>query len=199
MIAPAQQPGYFDALYAENLDPWGFETRPYERTKYAATLAALPRARFASALEVGCSIGVLTALLATRCDAVLGIDVAVAALDRARTRCRDLTGVAFAPSALPKHAPAGPFDLVLLSEVLYYFDRAQLVATAQSLIAVMACDAIVVLVHWLGPTPDYPLTGDEAVAAFEDTMQAAGARFTVVQRARTADYRLDVLARVRST
>ena len=32
----------------------------YEREKYDLTLAALPEARYASALEVGCSIGVLT-------------------------------------------------------------------------------------------------------------------------------------------
>ena len=51
---------YFDALYAGKDDPWGFATSPYEQAKYAATLEALATTRFASAFEVGCSIGVLT-------------------------------------------------------------------------------------------------------------------------------------------
>ncbi len=49
-------PSYFDERYAKNLDPWDFETSDYERAKYVATLDALPRARYSSALEVGCSI-----------------------------------------------------------------------------------------------------------------------------------------------
>ena len=53
-------PEYFDRMYAESDDPWRFETSEYERRKYAATLAALPRARYENALEIGCSIGVLT-------------------------------------------------------------------------------------------------------------------------------------------
>ena len=36
-------PEYFDHVYQANRDPWNFETSPYERAKYAATLAALPR------------------------------------------------------------------------------------------------------------------------------------------------------------
>ena len=34
---------YFTALYAADADPWRFATSDYEREKYAATLAALPR------------------------------------------------------------------------------------------------------------------------------------------------------------
>ena len=55
---------YFDRKYAFDPDPWGFATSAYEADKYRATLAALPRARYRRALEVGCSIGVLTERLA---------------------------------------------------------------------------------------------------------------------------------------
>lgn len=57
-------PSYFDDLYQAKADPWGFETSEYEANKYAATLAALPNARYRSAFEIGGSIGVLTAKLA---------------------------------------------------------------------------------------------------------------------------------------
>ena len=64
-------PQYFERLYAESADPWDFEASPYETAKYAATLAALPRPRYANALELGCSIGVLTRQLAPRCERLL--------------------------------------------------------------------------------------------------------------------------------
>ena len=58
-------------MYAAAADPWGFEDRWYEQRKYAISLAMLPAARYRSAFEPGCSIGVLTAdarrRAATRC------------------------------------------------------------------------------------------------------------------------------------
>ncbi|RYI86437.1 MAG: hypothetical protein EON47_22590, partial [Acetobacteraceae bacterium] len=71
---------YFDALYAATPDPWAFASSDYEREKYAATLAALPRPHYARVLEIGCSIGVLTRMLAGRGDAVVALDVAETAL-----------------------------------------------------------------------------------------------------------------------
>ena len=66
-------------------DPWSVDDSWYEERKRDLTLAALPRRRFRRALEVGCSIGALTARLAERCDEVLALDeseVAVAAAAR---------------------------------------------------------------------------------------------------------------------
>jgi hypothetical protein len=64
---------YFDDLYAGERDPWEFETSAYEQAKYDATLAALPRPRYRRGLEIGCSIGVLTARLAGRCGSLVAI------------------------------------------------------------------------------------------------------------------------------
>lgn len=189
MTAPAQLPGYFDRLYADNPDPWGFEGNPYEDAKYTATVAALPRPRYRSALEVGCSIGILTARIAPSCDALLSTDVADAALASAARRCADLPHVRFERSMLPGTPPAGRFDLILLSEVLYYFDRDALVQVAHALASVADPGADLVLVHWLGPTPDYPLTGDQAVDVFETSLPGA----IVMARDRQDGYRLDVL------
>lgn len=189
MIAPALQPGYFDALYEGSADPWGFETSPYEDAKYAATLAALDGRHYADAIEIGCSIGVLTARLAPSCDRLLGTDVAEAALAIARKRCAAQPQVRFALSTLPDRPPPGGFDLILLSEVLYYFDDAGIARTADAVRAMALPDADILLVHWLGPTPDYPQTGDGAVGAFE----AALSPFEVRRRERTPQYRLDLL------
>lgn len=181
---------YFDALYERSPDPWSFETSDYERAKYAATLAALPRPRYARALEVGCSIGVLTERLAARCDALLALEPAARALERARARCRDLPHVAFRQARVPEGWPDGRFDLILLSEVVYYLapdDVARLAARAR--------DAIlpgghVELVHWTRTT-DYPLSGDAAAEMF---IAAATPHLEIVAQQRTGDYRLDLLA-----
>ena len=50
---------YFEEMYRDSDDPWEFGTSPYEQRKYAVTVASLPRSRYRSAYEPGCSIGVL--------------------------------------------------------------------------------------------------------------------------------------------
>ncbi len=182
-------PDYFEERYAADPDPWRFATSAYERAKYAATLEALPRPRYASALEVGCSIGVLTRRLAERCDALLAVDVAEAALDQARTRCRDLAHVRFARAQVPGAWPAGGFDLILLSEVVYYLDAADVGRLAECLRDGLRSGGDVVLVHWTGET-HYPLTGDEAAKILIDRTAPF---LTLVHQARTDEYRLDVL------
>lgn len=181
-------PDYFDALYARDPDPWRFAASPYERHKYDATLQALPRQRYARALEVGCSIGVLTRRLAERCDELLALDVAEAALKEARSRCADLPHVRFERRHVPAEWPDGRFDLILLSEVVYYLDGDDVHRLAASVDAATLPGAHVVLVHWLGET-HYPLTGDEAADSFMRASRAAR-----IAGSRTADYRLDVLA-----
>ena len=73
---------YFEEMYRDSDDPWEFGTSPYEQRKYAVTVASLPRIRYRSAYEPGCSIGVLTELLATRCDRLLSSDIIPSALQR---------------------------------------------------------------------------------------------------------------------
>ena len=117
------RPEYFDAIYTADPDPWKFAASPYERGKYTLTLNAMPKSRYRSALEVGCSIGVLTRSLASRCDAVVAIDAAEAPLVEARRRCADLPGVRFEQMFVPDEWPDGEFELILLSEVVYYLSR----------------------------------------------------------------------------
>lgn len=181
---------YFDDLYARDPDPWRFASSPYEREKYAATLAALPRAHYASVLEVGCSIGVLTRQLADRTDALLAIDLATDALEEARRRCADHPLVRFDRVRVPEQWPAGRFDLILLSEVVYYLDRRDVAALAERVAASIAPGGDIVLVHWLGET-HYPLSGDDAAEMFMASIAARGVGSA--GGSRTDDYRLDVL------
>src|ERR1700760_3882066 len=113
------KPKYFDDLYAANSDPWNFVASPYEQAKYALTLDAMPKPLYRLALEVGCSIGVLTRALASRCDVVLGIDAAETPLAEATRRCADLPNVRFERMFVPDEWPDGAFGLIVLSEVIY--------------------------------------------------------------------------------
>ena len=178
------RPDYFDGLYAADPDPWRFATSDYEREKYAATLAALPPRRFAAALEVGCSIGVLTQQLAARCDRLLALDVAEAALAQARERCPTVT---FERRSVPDEWPPGRFDLIVFSEVLYYLDAAGIRATAARAMQAINPDGCILMVHYLGGT-DYPSTGDEAAEGF---MAASG--LSPALQVREPLYRIDRL------
>ena len=184
-------PDYFEALYTQDGDPWKFASSAYERDKYARTLAALAQPRYASALEVGCSIGVLTRELAARCDRLLALDSAPTPLIEARRRCHDLAHVEFEQMFAPGEWPAGMFDLILLSEVVYYLDAADVSRLAQRVADSLAPGGTVVLVHWTGET-DYPLTGDEATELF---IASLGDRVEIVGADRLPEYRLDVLKR----
>ena len=187
---PPVTPEHFDRLYASDPDPWKFATSEYERDKYAATLAALPRPRFARAFEVGCSIGVLTRQLAARCDAILAVDVAEAALQGAAARCQDQPHVQFARMVVPQDWPPGAFDLILFSEVLYYLDDADRAAAARLSLRSLLPGGSIILVNWHGPTDGF-CTGDDAAEAMA---AACAPALRPVFQQRAEKYRLDVLS-----
>ena len=180
---------YFDALYAADPDPWKFRTSDYEAAKYQATLEALPRPHYGSALEIGCSIGVLTRMLAGRCARLLALDGAARAIAQARRHCAGLAQVELQQREIPRQWPRGRFDLILFSEVLYYLGHEDLTRTASLALKSLRPGGEVLLVHWTGTT-DYPLSGDAAVESF---MAAAGPGLVTAMQARTDRYRLDLL------
>jgi SAM-dependent methyltransferase len=149
----------FEDEYARRSDPWGLASRWYEARKYALTVASLPEKRYRRAFEPGCSIGVLTALLADRCEYLLAADGVDAAVQQARDRVADIGHVEVARLVVPRDWPDGPWDLVVLSELGYYLDARDLTLLLDRAAATMTSGATLVAVHWRGPT-DHPLTGD---------------------------------------
>ena len=185
-MKPTLPRDYFDRLYQNDADPWNFATKEYEHRKYAATLENLPRAHYQSALELGCSIGVLTQLLAARAEHVLSVDAAQIAVDAARARCAGLQNIEIKRATLPDEFPAGQFDLIMMSEVGYYFDRPDLKQLSERILNGLKTGGDLVTVHYLPDVPDYPLTGDEVHEFF---LQIAGLQHLSGFRAER--YRLD--------
>ena len=188
-------PGYFEDVYRANDDPWAFASSPYEREKYAATLAALPRPRYERAFEIGCSIGVLTAQLATRCGHLLSVDVSETALAQARQRCAGLPQVELRNMQVPNKFPGGEFDLMLLSEVGYYWSPPDLARAADQLLAALPAGGQLLLVHWTPVVPDYPQTGDEVHEFFLQKAQPGGPLSHLTGH-RADKYRLDLFERI---
>lgn len=182
----SRPPDYFDELYSRNPDPWGFTTSPYERDKYQATLAALPKPRYGDALEIGCSIGVFTHLLSPRCDRLLAIDGSSKAIELAQARCVDLPHVTVAQRLVPEQWPSGARDLILFAEVLYFLEPGDIERSARLAEASLAPDGCILLVNWLGST-ETTLGGDAAAGLFLSSLTSAVQSTTL----RRPEYRLD--------
>lgn len=191
---PADAPGdalpreYFDGFYARHDDPWGLESRWYERRKRALLMATLPRERFASVLEIGCATGLVTRELAARADRVLAVDIAAAAIDRAAARLGGARHVSFSQRDATRDWPAGAFDLVVLSEVGYFWSAAALRRVLDAVHGSLAPDGVLVACHWRHAFQAAPQTGDDVHA-----MLAASDLRSLSQHVED-DFRLDVLA-----
>ena len=154
----------FANLYAANADPWGTATREYESRKRDVALACLPRPRYRRALDVGCGTGLLTVELASRCDEVVAFDGVAAAVAATREATVGLENVRVEMARLPDQVPAGPFDLVVFSEVLYYLDRADMAMVLATLERRLEPGADILAVDWRPPTHDAPRDADSAHA-----------------------------------
>jgi predicted TPR repeat methyltransferase len=184
-------PGDFEARYRADEDPWDFASAPYEQAKFARSVAALGARRFASGLELGCSIGVLTALLAPRCDRLVALDGAPTAVERARERLVGVACVDVRQGLIPEHLPPGPWELVVASEVLYYLDATLLEATLARIVADLEDDGLLLAVHWTGRAASHRLHADEVHAQLR-----AHPQLRRVHAENHAGYRLDLLERV---
>jgi 2-polyprenyl-3-methyl-5-hydroxy-6-metoxy-1,4-benzoquinol methylase len=190
MKSSSREPQHFEQLYRANPDPWNFTTSAYEQDKYDATLSALGTRRFGRALEVGCSIGVLTERLAKHCDQIIGIDFAPSAVEAARARCAPYPGVTIEHMQVPQQWPDGRFDLIVLSEVLYFLDEADLTKICARTVRSIRPGGRVLLVNYTGVTDD-PISGGAAAAFF--ITETAPPLQPILQK-RASQYRLDLLA-----
>lgn len=191
--SPLELGDYFEAKYRANDDPWDYATSPYEAHKYAQTLAALPRPRYARALEIGCSVGVFTRLLAARCGDLLALDIAPSAVAQAQRRTADLPHVRVQRADAVQALPDGPFNLIVLAEVGYYWSPADLRRVRDAIVRHLAPGGDLVLVHWTPTIDDAHQTGDTVHAAFLDLERTT---LVPLHHARFATFRLDVLRRV---
>lgn len=152
---------FFEHIYRQAPDPWNFAASDYEQGRYRSILDALGSQRYVRAFEPGCSVGILTALLAPICDRVEAIDISPTAVSRAREHCEKFANVDIVCGALPESIPAGKFDLVVFSEIGYYFHRGPLMELGKRLVSKLSQSGTFLAAHWLGKSLDHLLSGDE--------------------------------------
>lgn len=116
---------FFSQLYRDSEDPYGHDGARHA-DRFTTMRAALTRPAYDSALDAGCSVGVFTAMIAPLCRRILGVDISARALVRARTRLCGHGGARFIRAELPTSWPGGTYDLIVLSEVLYFLTPAEL-------------------------------------------------------------------------
>lgn len=180
---------YFEQAYADSPDPWRLTT-PYEVRKYEVTVACLPRRSYTRGFEPGCSVGVLTAMLSRHCEHLVSTDAMEAPLGEAARRApRADVG----QGAIPEDWPNGSFDLVVLSEVLYFLTAEERGRTHERVRDSLAVGGHVVVVHWRHSFDEAECNGDDA----HDEMRAftAIAGWVRVVEHVEDDFRLEVFER----
>ena len=149
----------FVELYDRAADPWGVANSWYERRKRTVLLAALPDERYGTVAEPACGTGILTAELAERADRVHAFDPVPAAVRHTRARTAESANVTVSEGALPGDLPAGPVDLVVFSEILYYLDDADLKSTVDKAVSTLRPGGQLLAAHWLPWAPEAPRDG----------------------------------------
>jgi cyclopropane fatty-acyl-phospholipid synthase-like methyltransferase len=177
---------HFERLYSESADPWDYATSDYEQRKYRATLDALHGAT-GRTLELGCSIGVFSAMLAPQCNSLVAVDFSPTALAEARRRLAGAGNVEIVQATLPEQTPPGPFDAIVCSELLYYWSPTIVREGLTRIEAALAEGGTLVAVHWLGRDPRPELDGDRV---HEILRESCKLRHETVERG--TDYVLDV-------
>ncbi len=182
-------------MYSEEADPWRVGSSWYEQRKMSVVLAALSDPTYRRVLDPACGTGHLALQLGARCGEVVARDASAAAVELARATCAEAPGVRVDQQALPYGGgdPAGPFDLIVLSEFLYYLDADQRVAAIESVLVRAAPRVEVVAVHWREQPEDGTASGDLVHEQVRDVLRGKGFRHQVALF--DEEFVLDVLTR----
>ncbi len=138
---PAQDHTYFNQVYSNKTNPWSYHLE-VQQERYRSALEFLDEVELAGkiprVLEIGCSEGAFTQLLALRCDSLLALDISSVALERAQERCSELRQVQFHEWNLSQDPAPGVFDVITVMDVLeYYHSPAALRAARDKIVAML--------------------------------------------------------------
>lgn len=183
---------FFDEKYRSASDPWQFTTDPYELGRYQAIVRHVDPARHHRVFEPGCSVGVLTEMLAARCPEVHATDISAHAVRHARQRCAHHPGASITVGGV--HPPPGDnYDLIVFSEIGYYLTIEALRCVVAELVASVDRGGRLIAAHWIGTSADHRLHGDDVHEVLARELASWHHRSGSVHRDDTRDgYRLDV-------
>lgn len=190
--APTDPAGRFASLFATSEDPWHYRTSWYEARKRAMTLACLTRQHYGRAFEPACANGVLSAALAPHCGSLVISDVSERAVELARQAVARYPNVEARCQRVPGEWPEGRFDLVVLSEFVYYLEPEELERLAARVRECLADDGTVLACHWRHSLEGYELDADVTHDRLHRLLD-----LTRATQVLDADFRMDVWSRDR--
>lgn len=138
----------FEEKFRRDIDPWNYAHSAFEAYKRGVLLRAIGPHRTGRGLELACAIGETTRFLAPRCLRLLALDSSATALREARRRIGPLPRVRLERMVLPD-MPRGRFDLIVVSEILYYLKPNDLRTLLARLEQATAPGGRIVLLHHL--------------------------------------------------
>jgi trans-aconitate methyltransferase len=181
---------YFEEFWSLGDDPWDHGSRWYETRKYDLTAAALPRMRYRRSFEPGCGSGFLTQRLGVRSEEHVAMERHPRGVAATARRCASLPTVAVVEGTIPSDWPPGRFDLVVLSEVLYYLDASDLDVALERVEGSLVSGGDLLIVHYRPPVAEHAWTGDEVHARVRSQLG-----WDVVLQIDDPQFRLEVLHR----
>lgn len=152
---------YFDEKYKNNPDPWQFASSTYELDRYEHIYKALSHKQYNLIFEAGCSIGILTKKLSTLASFVTAIDISPTAVSIANQYCSQLNNVSIHCASLTDIHLDKKTDLLILSEIGYYFFAHEWKEIVMNLLSHCAPKTTILASHWLGFSAEHVLSGDE--------------------------------------
>ncbi|MGB3607964.1 PIG-L family deacetylase [Psychroserpens sp.] len=186
---------YFEHIYNNSSDPWNFKNSTYENEKYKTSILAIGEKKFKKGFEIGCSIGVQTKLLAERCDTLLAVDINEKAVKEAKLTCKGKDNIKFKVLDISKDFPKGKYDLITLCEVGYYLDKNTLVTIFQDIHNALLKNGRLLVVHWIGFVPEYPLSGDDVHNSLKKFLLGKN-KYVQISNQRNELYKLDVWEKI---
>ncbi|SEF14541.1 Nodulation protein S (NodS) [Rhizobiales bacterium GAS191] len=148
----------FERMYLENRDPWNYQYSAYERDKYECTLSCALTWRKASvsALEIGCSIGIFSGMLAGHFTKVTAMDISGEAIRVAVSHNRHLPNIEFLQGDIRALALEDRYNVIFCAEVFYYLGERDAQLVCRQLARHLAPGGVIIFVAGAAghnPTP----------------------------------------------
>jgi SAM-dependent methyltransferase len=144
----------FENKFRANIDAWDYSHSPFERAKRGLLLRACGPLKHGRVLELGCAIGETTRELARLSLRLVAVDASPTALKEAARRIPRRQHIRFQRAILPGQMPRGPFDVIVISELVYYLRAHHLNSLADRSFAALAPGGIAVVLNHRRPFED---------------------------------------------
>lgn len=134
-------------MFQTDIDPWDYASSPFEARKRKILLNACGAGVRGRGLELACANGETTRYLARKCLRLMAVDSSPTAVAEARRRTEVFPHVSVHQAVLPRDLPRKRFDLIVVSELLYYIRAVEADCLVSRLARAIAPGGRIILLH----------------------------------------------------